>query len=149
MTIFQFNRKYCLILYTIYGFDDFDLIYVYVQVFFLIMKTFDVTWFAAIVLLHTGPVLSQLFNPQNSGQGLSPNGRLDISQFILPGNKIYPSVSLNIYNHKMSYWLWLLPQDTIIWGFLNIVHTPFFTCLLFTPFYTCPLPHSSFVLYLT
>lgn len=103
MTIFQFNRKYCLILYTIYVFDDFDLIYVYVQVFFLIMKTFDVTWFAAIVLLHTGPVLSQLFNPQNSGQGLSPNGRLDISQFILPGNKIYPSVSLNIYNHKMSY----------------------------------------------
>lgn len=97
MTIFQFNRKYCLILYTIYVFDDFDLIYVYVQVFFLIMKTFDVTWFAAIVLLHTGPVLSQLFNPQNSGQGLSPNGRLDISQFILTGNKIYPSVSLNIY----------------------------------------------------
>nr|XP_011433952.2 uncharacterized protein LOC105332909 isoform X1 [Crassostrea gigas] len=48
------------------------------------MKTFDVTWFAAIVLLHTGPVLSQLFNPQNSGQGLSPNGRLEISQFILP-----------------------------------------------------------------
>lgn len=75
----------------------------YFQALFPIMKTSGVVWFAAIVLLHTGPVLSQLFNPQNTGQGLSTNGRLDISQFILPGNKLYPVILLNIGNPKMSY----------------------------------------------
>lgn len=68
-------------------------LFMFMSAFFLIMKSSGVIWFAAIVLLHTGPVLSQLFNPQNTGQGLSPNGRLDISQFILPGNKIDPSIS--------------------------------------------------------
>lgn len=75
----------------------------YFQALFPVMKTSGVIWFAAIVLLHTGPVFSQLFNPQNTGQGLSTNGRLDISQFILPGNKLYPVISLNIGNLKMSY----------------------------------------------
>ncbi|XP_052675827.1 uncharacterized protein LOC128157363 isoform X2 [Crassostrea angulata] len=73
------------------------------------MKTFDVTWFAAIVLLHTGPVLPQLFNLQNSGQGLSPNGRLDISQFILPVVILLILASLPLL--VGSSWIFLRDMD--------------------------------------